>query len=487
MAIWLLCLAALALLPRSVVGGRSGKDVGVITESGLVDVALNESNRSYSEGDPIGLEVEYIAGNRSIVKYDLYYSKFGFCRPDPIKYHGDGILHGMMGIERADTGLEVPFLKDLRCVEWCGDDIIPNEDISFINESINNDYYMRMYLGGVRVKAMLSPNSPLCAYDVPIGKKVGSSGLWTVPAYHNYYSFEVYCHKEDSGRYTIRDVVVRPESRRFRTAADCKDDNFNTDITSLNKEWGGRPAIFHSVKFVLDRDPACKVSSEHDSSDISYLKSYIGGLVLPTLVVVAANIITWSKKNNNAGEDHSYKELSKGDKDVVLTDLGLSYQDLSTIPQSVTLVSIMVAEGVHNLSMIMAAATMGLFGYFTTDNLPRIIVDSIAMYIILSFLRGFVSFGIYKFFLSATWVAPTPGLALLQPFLVLLYVFATREIIMRRGAPSYSNLDILLSLLVLYILLTVLTFAGSMNSGLLTSGSSPPETTDTNDDIHSKV
>lgn len=116
MAIWLLCLAALALLPRSVVGGRSGKDVGVITESGLVDVALNESNRSYSEGDPIGLEVEYIAGNRSIVKYDLYYSKFGFCRPDPIKYHGDGILHGMMGIERADTGLEVPFLKDLRCV-----------------------------------------------------------------------------------------------------------------------------------------------------------------------------------------------------------------------------------------------------------------------------------------------------------------------------------------------------------------------------------
>ncbi|KAI8976045.1 hypothetical protein BDB01DRAFT_728207 [Pilobolus umbonatus] len=394
---------------------------------------------------------------KSVLSYDYYDTRFHFCQPEGGPKKQPESLGSILFGDRIFTSkFKLSLLNDEHDKVLCTSDVIPSEDVEFIEESIRNDYAINMVIDGLPA-AHITKDERTKENYYSIGFALGTA-TETGAALNNHYDFTIEYHLRDDGKYRVVGVLVEPSSRnqKLNDKGDPVSDGkplvlkknekvlytYSVIWKASDKPWATRWDNYLNIS-----DPSIHWFSLVNSVVIVF---FLTGMV--TMILIRALHKDISRYNavdaqEDVQEDYGWK---------------LVHGDVFRPPQRPMFLSVLVGGGSQIIAMTGLTLVFAALGFLSPSNRGALGTVMIVFYMLFSCISGFVSARIYKMNGGENWKLNIILTAALFPGTMMSFLFAMNFLLMSSHSSGAVPFGTLFTLLCLWMLIAFpLSVAGS--------------------------
>ncbi|KAI0521409.1 Nonaspanin [Xylaria bambusicola] len=454
---------------------------------------------SYKPGGAVPLFVNSIkpvaapdARLHSVLSYDYYDTRFGFCQPEGgPQYVSESLGSILFGDRIMTSPFNLKMAQNETCIKLCNAKY-DTETAHFVNTRIQKGFALNWLVDGLPAGQNL--------YDDLTGTNFYSPGfhLGEVAAsdpngptiFNNHYDIVIEYHKVRGHESQLRVVgaMVQPYSRAYppgEGALDCngegigpvvlsEDVNQVTDVTfSYSVYWKESPTAWATRwdKYLHVFDP-----------NIHWFSLINSAVVVVFLTITVASVLFRALRKDiaryNRLDQINLDDLSGGDslEDGVQEDSGwkLVHGDVFRSPSHPLLLSVLLGNGAQLFVMTGLTICFALLGFLSPSNRGSLGTIAVFLYTLLSFVGGYVSARTYKSMNGEKWKLNIASTPLLVPGIVFSSFFFLNLFLWANGAAGAVPFGTMLVIIGIWFIISVpLSVAGSW-FGFRASAIEPP-------------
>ncbi|OCK85169.1 hypothetical protein K432DRAFT_388860 [Lepidopterella palustris CBS 459.81] len=439
---------------------------------------------SYKENDLVPLYVNHLTPAdsqqdrklRSVFSFDYYHPPFHFCQPQggpkDIRESLGSILFG----DRIQTSPFILHMKNNQsCKSVCREQTFTPREAVFVNKKIYQGYNLNWLIDGLPAAQLLKdPDSDQPFYSPGFALGYVSENQ---PVLNNHYDIVIDYHQAGPNNYRVVGVLVDPYSTRDSKFLDvdhgqCPDEFQNNPVV-LSEEKDTTVTYTYSV-FWIESDTSFATRWDkylHVYDPKIHWFSLVNSAVIVTFLIGMVSTILIRTLRKDIARYNRLDQLALDDfggtsavEDGVQEDSGwkLVHGDVFRPPKNPLFLSIMIGNGAQLFMMAGLTIAFALLGLLSPSARGSLASTMVILYTVFSFVGGYVSSRIYKFFHGEAWkrsfaITPValPGLVFAVFFLLNLFVWARGS----SGAVPFTTM--LIIVLIWFIISVPLSLAGS--------------------------
>lgn len=454
---------------------------------------------SYKPGDAVPLYVNSIkpvaapdARLHSVLSYDYYDPRFGFCQPEGgPQYVAESLGSILFGDRIMTSPFNLKMAQNETCVKLC-EAKYDTETAHFINTRIMKGFALNWLVDGLPAGQNLYDDLTGTNFYSPgfhLGE-VATSDPNSPTVFNNHYDIQIEYHKVRGHESQLRVVgaVVSPSSKAYPPGEGelaCNDEGIGrlvlsedvnqvTDVTfSYSVYWRESPTAWATRwdKYLHVFDP-----------NIHWFSLINSAVVVVFLTMTVASVLFRALRKDiaryNRLDQISLDDLSGTDglEDGVQEDSGwkLVHGDVFRTPSRPLLLSVLLGNGAQLFVMTGFTICFALLGFLSPSNRGSLGTIAVFLYTLLSFVGGYVSARTYKSMNGEKWKLNIASTPLLVPGIVFSTFFFLNLFLWGNGAAGAVPFGTMLVIIAIWFVISVpLSVAGSW-FGFRASAIEPP-------------
>lgn len=442
---------------------------------------------TYREGDKVPLLVNRLFPGdsdkdmtlHSAVSYDYYAPELHFCQPEEgPKWISESLGSILFGDRIQTSPFDLRMMKNETCRTACADVKYSPDDAKWVNKRILSNYELNWLIDGLpAAQALIDQNSGEIFYSpgFALGDIMGDieeSGEDNAqPVMNNHYEIIVDYHMVGKDGYRVVGVRVDPISMRDSTSEECGDPDVPLE---LSEESETSATFTYSVYWVPSATTFAtrwdRILHVYDPK-IHWFSIVNSAVIVVFLVVMVTSILIRTLRKDIARYNRLDNQVALDDfsgngaiEDGVQEDSGwkLVHGDVFRPPKHALFLSILVGNGTQLFMMAGFTIALALFGFLSPSNRGLLTTVMLLLYILFSFLNGYASSRVYKFFNGQAWKTLFASTPLALPGLVFATFFFLNLFVWARGASGAVPFTTMLVLILMWFIISVpLSLVGS--------------------------
>jgi transmembrane 9 superfamily member 2/4 len=439
----------------------------------------------YHESDIVPLNVNRLVPRQSeadaslhrIAGYDYYHPAFHFCQPgDGVQDVGPESLGSVLFGDRIkNSPFEIRMLENTACHRLCEEAAFNTQAAQFTNTRIRESYYVNWLIDGLPAgQTFQSPETgeQFRRRGFPLGE-LDSNGN---PRLNNHFDISIEYHDTGGGKFRVVGVQVYPSSRADAkntgdNAAECGSEN---SPPVLLKE-DGTTWVSWTYSVTWTESPiawAVRWDSYLHVEDpkIHWFSLINSAVIVVFLIATVSAILMRALKKDfhryNRLDTFNLEDFSATDfaEDSIQEDSGwkLVHGDVFRSPPSPMLLSVFLGNGAQLFFMTGLTIAFALFGFLSPSNRGSLGTAILVLYMLLSFVGGYVSARVYKTFGGDAWKRNIVLTPVMVPAVVFSTFFLLNLFMWARGSSGAVPFSTMLVLILIWFVISVpLSVAGS--------------------------
>ncbi|KAJ3579649.1 hypothetical protein NPX13_g919 [Xylaria arbuscula] len=454
---------------------------------------------SYKPGDAVPLYVNSIkpvaapdARLHSVLSYDYYDPRFGFCQPEGgPQYVAESLGSILFGDRIMTSPFSLEMAQNKTCVKLCQAKY-DTETAHFVNTRIMKGFALNWLVDGLPAGQNL--------YDDLTGTNFYSPGFHLGEAatsdpngptvFNNHYDIQIEYHKVRGHESQLRVVgaVVSPSSKAYPPGEGelaCNDEGIGRVVLSEDVNQVTAVTFSYSVYW---RESPTAWATRWDKylhvfdPNIHWFSLINSAVVVVFLTITVASVLFRALRKDiaryNRLDQINLDDLSGTDglEDGVQEDSGwkLVHGDVFRTPSHPLLLSVLLGNGAQLFVMTGFTICFALLGFLSPSNRGSLGTIAVFLYTLLSFVGGYVSARTYKSMNGEKWKLNIASTPLLVPGIVFSTFFFLNLFLWGNGAAGAVPFGTMLVIIAIWFVISVpLSVAGSW-FGFRANGIEPP-------------
>ncbi|KAI1364601.1 Nonaspanin [Xylaria arbuscula] len=454
---------------------------------------------SYKPGDAVPLYVNSIkpvaapdARLHSVLSYDYYDPRFGFCQPEGgPQYVAESLGSILFGDRIMTSPFSLEMAQNKTCVKLCQAKY-DTETAHFVNTRIMKGFALNWLVDGLPAGQNLYDDLTGTNFYSPgfhLGE-VATSDPNGPTVFNNHYDIQIEYHKVRGHESQLRVVgaVVSPSSKAYPPGEGelaCNDEGIGRVVLSEDVNQVTAVTFSYSVYW---RESPTAWATRWDKylhvfdPNIHWFSLINSAVVVVFLTITVASVLFRALRKDiaryNRLDQINLDDLSGTDglEDGVQEDSGwkLVHGDVFRTPSHPLLLSVLLGNGAQLFVMTGFTICFALLGFLSPSNRGSLGTIAVFLYTLLSFVGGYVSARTYKSMNGEKWKLNIASTPLLVPGIVFSTFFFLNLFLWGNGAAGAVPFGTMLVIIAIWFVISVpLSVAGSW-FGFRANGIEPP-------------
>ncbi|CAO3622305.1 unnamed protein product [Cunninghamella echinulata] len=392
---------------------------------------------------------------KSVVSYDYYDEKFHFCKPDsePEK-QPESLGSIIFGDCIFSSAFKLQMGKDVKCERLCKTEHIPPVDVDFINKCIEDEYSMTWTIDGLPAAHKTMDERTKQTY-ANIGVRLGDNNNEGI-SLNNHFDIAVEYFTRPNGKKNVVGVEVKAVSKDRKSAV-C-----DSELTAFHLTEKNDGVIYtYAVSWIPSKKPwATRWDNYLHVLDPSiHWFSLVNSIVIVLFLTGMVAMILIRAL---------YKDISRYNSVEVQEDVQEDYGwklvhgDVFRPPVKSLWLSVIVGNGAQLVAMGASTLVFAVLGFLSPSNRGALATVMIILFMVFSFISGFVSARLYKMNGGESWKTNMLLTATFFPGLIFGTLFALNFLLIGSKASGAVPFGTMIAVLAMWGLIALpLSVAGS--------------------------
>ncbi|WWC93097.1 uncharacterized protein L201_008062 [Kwoniella dendrophila CBS 6074] len=432
--------------------------------------------RDYLEGEKIDVFVNTLTPMlnsklHSLISYDYYDDRFGFCRPfNGIEKQPESLGSILFGDRILNSPYELNMLKNETCKLLCQSSITKEQSI-FINERIKEDYGLNFLIDGLPSSEMKRDSKTQEIFLDAQGFNLGDDeSIPDKPALNNHYDIYIQYHEKDTysyistpkskKQYRVVGVLVYPRTVNSMISGSNSPDCFSTQPLYLSEATNNEFYYTYSISYIKS-DITWGLRWDaylHVFDPKIHWFSLINSLVIVGFLTFMVMMILYRTISKDI---YRYNQIDLSED--VQEDYGwkLIHGEIFRLPQRPMLLSVMVGNGLHLIIMLIVTLLFALFGFLSPSNRGSLATVLLICWTLFGCVSGYTSSRTYSTLGGDQWKSNLILTTVLFPIVVFSVIGLLNLFLIFASASGAVPFGTILAILLLWFLISApLSIAG---------------------------
>ncbi|KAF2835621.1 hypothetical protein M501DRAFT_941660 [Patellaria atrata CBS 101060] len=437
---------------------------------------------SYKKGDLVPLNVNHLTPAesqqdqevRSVFSFDYYHHSFHFCAPEGgAKYISESLGSILFGDRIQTSPYELKMGINETCKAVCEAQELDARDAKWVNRRIWQNYNLNWLVDGLPAGSLrfdANTNSEFYLPGFPLGDIKDDKVVL-----NNHYDIIIDYHQASKDQFRVVGILVEPSSMRDskfleKGKGECGDTSNPLHLSEKEKT---KVVYTYSTYWRPSKTPFATRWDKylHVYDPRIHWFSLINSAVIVVVLITMVSTILLRTLRKDIARYNRLDQLALDDlsgtsavEDGVQEDSGwkLVHGDVFRPPKNPLLLSVLLGNGAQLFMMTGFTIAFALLGFLSPSSRGSLGTAVVLLYTFLSFIGGYVSARVYKFFHGEKWKQNIVLTPLAIPGTVFAVFFLLNFFVWARQASGAVPFTTMLVLVCIWFLISVpLSVAGS--------------------------